>query len=120
MTPDEITSALKLAETPPSTALKAGLNRADELAPLVYAIADKFCRGVYLLPEENALLFYGLSRSVRRTRVLYRAFRRGGDYSAAGVSPEGSAFPASRGHGFPDVMSGWRGSDSTVPMLSRK
>ena len=60
MTPDEITSALKLAETPPSTVLKAGLNRADELAPLVYAIADKFCRGVYLLPEENALLFYGL------------------------------------------------------------
>ena len=24
--------------------------------------------------------------------------------------------PASRGHGFPDVMSGWRGSDSTAPM----
>jgi uncharacterized protein len=60
MTPDEITSALKSAETPPLSALKAGLNRADELAPLVYAIADKFCRGVYLLPEENALLFYGL------------------------------------------------------------
>jgi hypothetical protein len=46
MTPDEITSALKLAETPPSMVLKAGLNKADELAPLVYAIADKFCRGV--------------------------------------------------------------------------
>ena len=30
------------------------------MAPLVYAIADEFCRGVYLLPEENALLFYGL------------------------------------------------------------
>jgi hypothetical protein len=45
-----------------------------------------------------------------------RAFKRGGDYSAAGVSPEGSTFPASRGHGSPDVMSGWRGSDSTAPM----
>jgi hypothetical protein len=45
-----------------------------------------------------------------------RSAQRGGDYSAAGVSPEGSTFPASRGHGFPDVMSGWRGSDSTAPM----
>ena len=50
-----------------------------------------------------------------------RAFKRGGDYSAAGVSPEGSTFPASRGHGFPDAMSGWRGSDSTAPIMeSRK
>jgi len=60
MTLDEITLALKSRAAPPSAALTAGLAKADELAPLVYAMADKFCRGVYLLPEENEFLFYGL------------------------------------------------------------
>ncbi len=60
MTPDEITSALGSSDAPPSAALKAGLGQADELAPTVYAIADKFCRGVCLLPQEQAVLFYGL------------------------------------------------------------
>jgi uncharacterized protein len=57
---DEITSALKSPDIPPSAALMAGLAKADELAPVVYGAADKFCRGVYLLPEESELLFYGL------------------------------------------------------------
>jgi len=60
MTLDEITSALKLPDTTPLAALRAGVAKTDELAPLVFAIADKLCRGVYLLPEENDLLFYGL------------------------------------------------------------
>ena len=60
MTLDEITSALKSEILPPDAALTAGLTKADELAPLVYAAADKLCRGVYLLPAENELLFYGL------------------------------------------------------------
>jgi hypothetical protein len=60
MTLDEITSALKSSDTTPLAALTAGVSKSDELAPLVFAIADKFCRGVYLLPEEDELLFYGL------------------------------------------------------------
>src|SRR5215217_9446519 len=60
MTLDELTSALKSQDLPPETALAAGLAKADELAPGIYSIADKLCRGVYLLPAENELLFYGL------------------------------------------------------------
>jgi uncharacterized protein len=60
MTLDEITSALKLPDTTPLAALRAGVGKTDELAPLVFAIGDKLCRGVYLLREENDLLFYGL------------------------------------------------------------
>lgn len=60
MTLDEITSALKSAHLPPDAALTAGVGKAEELAPAVYVIAEKFCRGVYLLPAENELLFYGL------------------------------------------------------------
>jgi hypothetical protein len=57
MTLDEITSALKLPDTTPLAALRAGVGKTDELAPLVFAMADKLCRGVYLLREENDLLF---------------------------------------------------------------
>jgi uncharacterized protein len=60
MTLDEITFALKSSDAAPLTALRAGLAKAEELAPLVFATADKLGRGVYLLPEENDLLFYGL------------------------------------------------------------
>jgi hypothetical protein len=60
MTLDEITSALKLPDTTPLAALRAGVDKTEELAPLVFAIADKLCRGVYILQEENDLLFYGL------------------------------------------------------------
>src|ERR1700693_805916 len=60
MTLDEITSTLKSSDTPPLAALRAGVAKTDELAPLIFAIAEKLCRGVYLLREENDLLFYGL------------------------------------------------------------
>lgn len=61
MTLEEITSALKLAETPPVDALRAGLAEADQLAPTVFALVDKLCGGIYLLPEESRLLHYGLT-----------------------------------------------------------
>ncbi|HLQ88471.1 MAG TPA: UPF0149 family protein [Xanthobacteraceae bacterium] len=60
MTLDEIILALKSPDAPPAAALTAGVAMADELAPLVYAIADKFSDGIYLLPGENATLLYGL------------------------------------------------------------
>jgi uncharacterized protein len=60
MTLDEITSTLKSSDTTPLAALRAGVAKTDELAPLIFALAEKLCRGVYLLPEQNDLLFYGL------------------------------------------------------------
>jgi uncharacterized protein len=61
MTLEEITSALKSADTPPDEVLRAGLAKADQLAPTVFALVDKLCDGIYLLPEESTLLLYGLT-----------------------------------------------------------
>jgi uncharacterized protein len=58
MTIDEIIAALKTDND--TAALTAGLPRADELSTEVYSIADKFCRGIHLLPGDNELLFNGL------------------------------------------------------------
>ena len=60
MTIDEITRALKSSDGTSSAALHAGVDKANELAPAVFAAAEKLCRGVYLLPQDNELLFYGL------------------------------------------------------------
>src|SRR5258706_1967258 len=60
MTLDEIISALKSSDTTPMAALRAGIAKTDELAPLIFAIAYRLGSGVYLLPVENDLLFYGL------------------------------------------------------------
>ncbi len=58
MTLDEIIATLKTGED--TAALTAGVAHAGELAPAVYTIADKFCQGVHLLPDDNELLFNGL------------------------------------------------------------
>jgi hypothetical protein len=55
---EEIITALRTQN--PAAALTAGVAHAHELAPVVYAIAGKFCRGVHLLPIDNELLFNGL------------------------------------------------------------
>ncbi len=60
MTIDEITRALRSSSSAPSETLRACVGKANELAHSVFAAAGKLCRGVYLLPDENALLFYGL------------------------------------------------------------
>jgi uncharacterized protein len=61
MTLDEIIGALKTSDAVPKAGLAAGVAHADALAPLVFAVAGKFCRGIYLLPADNKLLFYGLN-----------------------------------------------------------
>jgi hypothetical protein len=43
MTLDEITSSLKSSDTTPMSASRAGVAKTDELAPLIFAIADKLC-----------------------------------------------------------------------------
>ena len=40
--------------------LLEAVGHADELAPVVYTLADKFCHSVHLLPADNRLLFNGL------------------------------------------------------------
>jgi len=60
MTIDEISRALKSSDADPLAALQAGVGKANELTPAVFAAAEKLCRGIYLLPEENELLFHGL------------------------------------------------------------
>jgi hypothetical protein len=60
MTLDDIMTALKTSDSIPVSALAAGVARADELAPRVFGIAEKFCRGTYLIPGDIDLLFYGL------------------------------------------------------------
>jgi uncharacterized protein len=60
MTLEEITSALKSAESPPANSLRAGLAEADQLAPVIFTLVNKLCDGTYLLPEERRLLHYGL------------------------------------------------------------
>ena len=60
MTFDEITAALKGSDDIPKAALAASVAHAGDLAPLVFDLADAFCRGTYLLPGENDFLFFGL------------------------------------------------------------
>lgn len=58
MTIDEIIAALRTQSA--AAALTAGVAHADDLAPVIYAIAARFCDGVYLVPADNELLFNGL------------------------------------------------------------
>jgi Uncharacterised protein family (UPF0149) len=60
MTLDEIIAALKSTNATHAAALLAGVAHADELAPVVYSIVAKFCRGIHLLPADTKLLFNGL------------------------------------------------------------
>ncbi len=74
MQPDDIIAALKAPGAVPAEALTAAVGQADALAPVIYAIADKKCRGVYLLPGDESLLFYGLHAlaAVRHPGLLER------------------------------------------------
>ena len=60
MTLDDITTALRTSTATPGAALTAAVEQADALAPDIFALADKYCRGVYLLPADTDHLFYGL------------------------------------------------------------
>ena len=60
MEPDEIRSHLENAESFPTEALTAAAVRAPELAPSVIALLDKASAGIYLIPKQENLLFFGL------------------------------------------------------------
>ena len=60
MTFDEIRHALETARRMPTEALAAATPYADDFLPLVTAIASKLSTGVYLTPDQDRLLFYGV------------------------------------------------------------
>src|SRR5687767_3815246 len=58
MEPDDIIAGLRTSSA--KAVLAEAVGHAEELAPLVYALAGKFCEGVYLVPDDSELLFNGL------------------------------------------------------------
>jgi hypothetical protein len=60
MTLEDIIAELRTSNLPPADALRAAVAHAHALAPQVYALADRFCRGICLQPDDERLHFYGL------------------------------------------------------------
>ena len=60
MTLDDIIHELRTSAGVPKEALRAGVAEAIELHPRIDALAAKLVDGVWLLPEDEQLLFYGL------------------------------------------------------------
>ena len=60
MTLDEIIHELRTSAGVPKEALRAGVAEAASLRPHIEALATKLVDGVWLLPEDEQLLFYGL------------------------------------------------------------
>ena len=72
---------LEAATRPPEQALRHAVAQASALAPAVVALLNKAADGVYLLPQQDRLLFYGLHAlaAARRTELfqpLMRLLRR--------------------------------------------
>ncbi|MBV9221985.1 MAG: DUF1186 domain-containing protein, partial [Methylobacteriaceae bacterium] len=59
MTPEEIRAQLENADGIPA-ALPEAVAQAGALAPDVIAVVDAAARGVYLMPKQENLLFFGL------------------------------------------------------------
>ena len=55
---DDIIAGLRTPNA--KVALTEAVGHAEALAPVVYALAGKFCEGVHLLPDDAELLFNGL------------------------------------------------------------
>jgi uncharacterized protein len=60
MTPDAIRQALETSEALPEEALNAAVGQAAALAPHVIAVIEEAVDGVFLLPKQENLLFFGL------------------------------------------------------------
>jgi uncharacterized protein len=71
----EIRQALETAPRMPEAALRDAAAHTDELAPLVIELIEKLEAGVYLLPEQAQLLFYGVHvLAAARARALWPAW----------------------------------------------
>ena len=60
MTVDEILRAFETADEPPEAALRAAVDEAEEIATLVSGLLLKADEGVFLLPGQQNIVFFGL------------------------------------------------------------
>jgi len=69
----EIMAALESAQGRPDTVLRDAVSRAGEIAPSVIDVVEQAAAGVYLMPKQQNLLFWGMHvlAAARRTE-LYR------------------------------------------------
>jgi yecA family protein len=73
MTLDEIREELQNAQGLPARALSAAVTQASALAPEIIALIDKATRGVFLMPKQENLLFFGLHAvAAARETSVYR------------------------------------------------
>lgn len=85
MTPTKIKSALETANQLPAAAMRAGIVSADDIAPDIIAVVELAANGVYLIPRQERLLFWGIHvlAGARRTELfkpLLRLLRQDCDY----------------------------------------
>jgi uncharacterized protein len=73
----EIMAALESAQERPDTVLRDAVSRAGEIAPSVIDVVEQAVSGVYLMPKQRNLLFWGMHvlAAARRTE-LYRPLLR--------------------------------------------
>jgi uncharacterized protein len=73
----EIITTLSKAHTLPREALRLAVERADEIAPAVIEVVEAAARGVFLMPGQEGLLFWGIHAlaAARRTE-LYQPIMR--------------------------------------------
>ncbi|MGF1639552.1 MAG: UPF0149 family protein [Rhodospirillales bacterium] len=73
MTPEAIRTALETARRLPRREVSEAVRQADALAPLVVDVLERAASGVYLLPRQDRLLFYGLhAMAAGRATSVYR------------------------------------------------
>ena len=73
MTPEEIRAQLETSRRLPEEALRQAVLHADALAPAVVDVVERASAGVYLLPRQQQLLFYGLHAvAAGRVSAIYR------------------------------------------------
>jgi yecA family protein len=73
----EVIAALARAEMLPRTALRHAVEHADEIAPAVIDVVETAARGVFLMPQQENLLFWGVHAVAAAKRTeLYRPILR--------------------------------------------
>jgi uncharacterized protein len=73
----DIIATLSKAQTLPRDALRLAVERADEIAPAVIEVVEAAARGVFLMPEQDTLLFWGIHAVAAAKRTeLYRPLLR--------------------------------------------
>jgi yecA family protein len=74
MTAEEILAKFAATRNLPHEALRAAVTQAEAITPALLALAERVKRGVYLLPDEQNVLFYGLyALAAAKATPFYRA-----------------------------------------------